>query len=100
MNAQGIGRVGGICEAWHWTRDVGEPARSRGTGILYCRREDGMLESLLPLTVVIEAKLVDRSVVDRPGMSDVPLLISVVGNRSESRHVSACSFEDRKRRDL
>src|SRR5512135_240518 len=58
-----------------------------------------MLEGSLRFAIVVEAKLVDRVVVDRPGMAQVVLLESFVGNGSETRYVRAGSLKRRKGRN-
>ena len=58
-----------------------------------------MLEGSLRFTIVVEAKLVDRGVVDRPGMAEVLLLESLVGDGSETGYVRAGSLKLRKGRD-
>ena len=58
-----------------------------------------MLECFLRFAIVVEAKLVNGSVVDGPGVADVPLLESLVGDGSETRYVGAGSLKLRKGRD-
>ena len=55
-----------------------------------------MLEGPLRFAIVIESKLVDRSVVDGPGMTNVPLLKSLVGDGAETGHICAGRFELRE----
>lgn len=52
-----------------------------------------MLEGSLRFAIVVEAKLVDRGVVDRPGMAEVVLLESFVGDGSETRYVRSRSLK-------
>src|SRR5258708_19304031 len=73
-----------------------EPRRSGWAGALHRRSAHRMLEGSLRLAVVIEAKLVHRGVADGPGMADVPLLESLVGNGSESGHVRPRTLKLRK----
>src|SRR5713226_8566398 len=98
MNAQGILRRA-IGEARYRTQRIGEPGRSGRAGILYGCRERGTLEGFLRLAVVVEAKLIDGCIADRPGVADVVLLESFVGSGSESGHVGAGCLELRKRED-
>src|SRR5215470_11890395 len=58
-----------------------------------------MLERPLSLAVVVEAEFVDGCVADRPRVGEVPLLISVVGNGSETGNICARSLEHREWRD-
>src|SRR6185437_3298249 len=58
-----------------------------------------MLEGSLRFAIVVEAKLVDRVVVDRPGMAEVVLLEPFVGDGSETRYVRPGSLKLRKRRN-
>ena len=55
-----------------------------------------MLEGSLRFAIVVEAKLFDGGVVDRPGMAEVPLLESLVGDGSETGYVRAGSLKLRK----
>ena len=56
-----------------------------------------MLERFLRFAIVIEAKLIHCGVVNGPGVADVVLLESFVGDGSEPGHVRAGSLELRKR---
>jgi hypothetical protein len=58
-----------------------------------------MLERALRLAVVIEVELVHRGVIDSPGVCNVPLLKSFVGNRPETRYVRTGGLELREGRD-
>ena len=58
-----------------------------------------MLECFLRFTIVVEAKLVHGTVADGPGVADVPLLESLVGDGSKTRHVGAGRLKLRKGRD-
>ena len=58
-----------------------------------------MLEGALRFAVVIEVELVHRSVADGPGVCDVPLLKSFVGNGPESGNVCTRGLKLRERRD-
>src|SRR5258706_11078145 len=100
MNTQGIRRRT-VGETRDRAAETGrEPRRSGWTGILYCCCEDRTLEGALSLAIVVEAKFVDRCVVDRPRMADVPLLKPLVDNRPETGHIRARSLELREWRDL
>src|SRR5713226_4975481 len=96
MYAQGI-RLRAIGEAGDPGRNRSkQPRRRWWTGILYCRGEDGTLEGPLRFTIVVEAELVHRRVADGPGMADVPLLKSLVGNGAETGHIRARRLELRE----
>src|SRR4030095_13410736 len=58
-----------------------------------------MLKSSLRFAIVVEAEFIHRTVVDSPGMADVPLLESLFSDRSETGHVRAGSLKLRKRRN-
>ena len=58
-----------------------------------------MLEGPLRFAIVVEAELVDRGVVDRPGMAQVVLLEAFVGDGSETRYIRAGSLKLRKGRN-
>ena len=58
-----------------------------------------MLECFLRLAIVVEAKLVNGSVVNSPGVTDVPLLESLVGDGSETGHIRPGRLKLRKWRD-
>src|SRR3954467_14816913 len=66
-----------------------QKSRRGGTGVLHRPRKRGMLECPLRLTVVVETELIHRCVAEGPGVADVPLLESFIGNRPESRHIRA-----------
>src|SRR2546423_4898571 len=55
-----------------------------------------MLKGPLSLTIVVEAELVHRRVVDGPCMADVPLLKSLISNGPEAGHVRARRLELRE----
>src|SRR6266403_2792809 len=98
MNAESIvGRT--IGEAGDGTEYVGKPGRRLRARALHRRSAHRMLEGLLCFAIVVEAELIHCGVVDRPGSTEVPLLESLVGGRSETGHVRAGSLELRKRRD-
>src|SRR5947209_5740224 len=98
MNSQSI-VLRAIGEAWHSPQNIREPRRSGWTRILQCRSAHWVLEGFLRFTIVVEAKLVHRRVVDGPGMADIPLLESLVGDGSKAWHVRASRLKLRKRRD-
>ena len=76
-----------------------QPRRRRWAGILYGRCEDRVLERSLPLAVVVEPKFIDSGITQRPGVGEVPLLIAVINDRSETGHTRPCCFEHRERRN-
>ena len=55
-----------------------------------------MLEGPLRFTIVVEAEFVHRGVADGPGVADVPLLKSLVGDGAETGHICAGRFELRE----
>src|ERR1700742_5204086 len=57
-----------------------------------------MLEGPLSFSVVVKAVFVDRAVVDRPGVADIPLMETLCGKRSKPGHVRASGFKLGKRR--
>ena len=58
-----------------------------------------MLECLLRFAIVVEAELVNGSVANSPGVTDVPLLESLVGDGSETGHIRSGRLKLRKGRD-
>ena len=58
-----------------------------------------MLEGPLRFTIVVEAKLVHASVADRPCVSDIPLLKSLIDNGAETGDICACRLKHREWRD-
>src|SRR5262245_28680462 len=58
-----------------------------------------MLECFLSFAIVVEAKLVNGIVVNSPGVSDVPLLESFVGDGSKTGHIRSGRLKLRKWRD-
>ena len=58
-----------------------------------------MLERSLPFAIVVKAELVNRCVVKRPGMGNIPLLKTFVNNGTEARNARSGGLKYRKRRD-
>ena len=58
-----------------------------------------MLECLLRFAIVVEAELVNGSVANSPGVTDVPLLESLVCDGSETGHIRSGRLKLRKGRD-
>ena len=79
MNAQSI-RLRPVCEAGNWASNVGEPCRSWRTGILHRSCKHRVLERPLRFAIVVETELIHSCIADRPCMTDVPLLKSLVGD--------------------
>src|ERR1700687_3671604 len=56
-----------------------------------------MLEGPLRFAIVVEAEFVDRTIADRPGVRDVPLLKALRDLAAESRNVGASQLKVGKR---
>src|SRR5215469_7137890 len=74
-----------------------KPGGRRPARVLHQAGIRGVLECTLRLAVIVETKLIDRAVIDRPRVTDIPLLEALVGCRSKTRHVSPRSLKLRER---
>ena len=95
MNAGRIPR-GAIAETRNGSS---EPRRRWWTRILHKGRALRMLKGSLGFTVVVETELINRTVIDRPGMADIPLLIEFVRGGGKTGYVSPSSLKLGKRGD-
>src|ERR1700733_8191618 len=92
MNARGIAGCT-VGEARHRS---GEPGRWGRTRILHQFGVYWMLKGPLPFAVVVEAELVDGTVIQRPRVGNVPLLETFSHDASESRDIRAGQLKERK----